>query len=137
MPEFKISKNKLLTLFVDRMMVDKGIDGMSLGEQADLRQALAKELDTEIQSAMLEALSIEQLEELDRRLDDGMTDEELELFFEYSEGVDFQAVVSGAMERFRAAYLGSKAVVEEIVEIESDEDGTMPSVLIGDLEGAY
>lgn len=134
MPEFKLSKNKLLTLFVDRMMVDKGVDGMSLGEQADLRTALAKELDTEIQSAMLDALSLEQLEELDRRLDDGMTDEELELFFEYSEGVDFQKVIKDAMERFRDAYLGKKS--EDVAE-ELDTDDAMPSSLIGDLEVAY
>lgn len=143
MPEFKVTKNKLLSLFIDRMMVDKGVDGMSLGEQADLRKALAAELDTQIQSAMLEALPEEKLVELDKQLDGGMTDEELELFFEYSAGVDFQSVIKDAMERFRKAYLGETsevAATEETAEVESEEEAesaVAPGILMTDVQGAF
>ena len=51
------------------------------------------------------ALTDDQLDELERRLDDGMTDRELDEFLEQS-GADFELAAARAMVDFRAKYLG-------------------------------
>lgn len=136
MPEFQISNNKLLSLFVDRLMADKGAGALGLDEQRALKTKLMRKLDRDIQEAMLDALPDERLEELDRRLDEGMTDEELELFFEYnSPEVEMKLIITRTLERFREDYLTTGAEGE--AETEALEAMMVPGVLIGDLEGGF
>ncbi len=143
MSEFYISRNKLLSLYIDQLMAHKGVGNLNLDEQKQLKAKLEQKLDYSIQEAMIDALSTEKLEELDRRLDEGMTDEELELFFEYnSPEVEMQSVLADVLENFRDEYLASAPEVGAVPEAEpgevAEQVGQMiPGELIGSLEGGF
>lgn len=144
MSEFYISRNKLLSLFIDQLMAHKGVGNLNLDEQRQLKAKLEQRLDYSIQEAMIDALSDEKLAELDKRLDEGMTDEELELFFEYnSPEVEMKSVLAEVLENFREEYLSSAPEVGAAVEAEPAEVASqveqmiVPGGLLSDLEGGF
>lgn len=104
MPEIKPTKTQVITMFVNKMMADKGIQGMTPEEEAALKEQLGMKLEEQIEQAMIRGLSDEKLDELEGLLERDATDEELEKFFDAS-GVDFQAVTEQTMMAFRKAYL--------------------------------
>lgn len=144
MSEFYISRNKLLSLYVDQLMAHKGVGSLNLDEQKQLKAKLEQKLDYSIQEAMIDALSNEKLEELDRRLDEGMTDEELELFFEYnSPEVEMKSVLADVLEKFSEDYLSSAPEVGAApeagpMEVASQvEQMVVPGGLLSDFEGGF
>ncbi len=108
MPEIKPTQTRIINTFVDKMMADKGLDAMSAEEQAELKKNLRVKVEEQIEQAMLRALSDAQLLELEKLVDDGVSDEELDRFFADS-GVDFTKAAEQAMIEFRKAFLASAA----------------------------
>ncbi len=104
MPESKPNQEEILSAFVIKMMQDKGLAGMPDEERNRLRMNLQEKLQEQIERALVEMLSDEQLLELDRRLDEGITDEEIETFF-LTSGADTDKVMTDAMKAFREAFL--------------------------------
>lgn len=100
MPENKPTKAKIINVFVDKMMSDKGVNDETLKEQ------LKAKLDEQIEQAMIRALPDEKLVELEAMLDRDASDDEIEKFFDES-GVDFQVAVEDTMAAFRAAFLNN------------------------------
>lgn len=100
--ETQPTKDSVISEFIDRMMAEKGVNA-DLGEKARLEQELGNRID----ESVVNALSDEQLITLDQQLDAGISDEDLERFFENS-GIDFAEVVKNTAENFRLAYLGGQ-----------------------------
>lgn len=104
MPESTPNQDQILSAFVIKMMQDKGITGMSEEERSRLRMSLQDKLEEQIERALIEMLSDEQLIELDKKLDEGVTDEEVEAFFLES-GADANQAMTDTMKAFREAFL--------------------------------
>ncbi len=105
MPETNLSDEKVLEIFVDNMITDKGVQ-VDAAQREALRQQLVTELNGTISQAIVMALPDEKAIELDQKIDAGMPDDEVESFFMNS-GIDFEAVTGAAMKHFRMAYLGA------------------------------
>ena len=105
MPNIKITQDQVIAVYLERMLKDKGEWAEDAQEQKRQIERLRQKLDERVEREMIRALSDDQLDELDRRLDDGMTDDEMEEFLENT-GVDFGAAARKAMVEFRAEYLG-------------------------------
>lgn len=106
MPEIKPTQTRFINTFVDKMMADKGLGVMSAEQQEELRKNLRVKVEEQIEQAMLRALSDAQLLELEKLVDNGASDEELDAFFE-SSGADFTKAAEQAMVEFRNAFLNS------------------------------
>lgn len=114
MPEEKPNQEKILSAFVIKMMADKGVEGMSSEDQDRLRMRLQEKLQEQVEQALVRMLTDEQLEELDRKLDAGASDEEIETFFAES-GADAEKAMTDAMAAFREAYMNmSTGVLGEV-----------------------
>lgn len=100
MPENKPTKAKVINVFVDKMMTDKGVSDVALKEQLEAK------LEEQIEQAMIRMLPDEKLVELEGILDRGAGDDEIEKVFDEA-GVDFQAVAEQTMAAFRAAFLAN------------------------------
>ena len=105
MPNIKITQDQVIAVYLERMLKDKGEWAEDAQEQKRQMERLRQKLDERVEREMIRALSDDQLDELERRLDDGMTDDEMEEFLENT-GVDFGAAARKAMIEFRAEYLG-------------------------------
>lgn len=111
MPETNYNDERVLMAFVDKMVTDKDAN-VSGGARTKLRGQLFEEMNRRIERAMIEALPDQLLIELDKSIDNGMTDEEIDEFFEGT-GIGFSEVVQQAMKDFREAYLNGSVVIEE------------------------
>lgn len=103
MPEIKFNDERVLMAFVDQMITDKDA-GIEASARAKLRDELYREMSERIERGVLDALPDQALIDLDGALDSGMTDEEIEEFFEGS-GVNFGEVAARTMKKFRDDYL--------------------------------
>lgn len=104
MSKIKITQERLLAAYINRLLIDKGELATDTKTQAKQREQLKRQINDAMEMAMVQALSDDQLEEFDRRLDDGMTDAEMEEFLEGT-GVDFVEATKKALIEFRAKYL--------------------------------
>lgn len=100
-------KEKVLSEFVERMITDKGGE-MTVEQRTQLAGSLREKLQEQIEQAMLRMLSDEQLVELEQMLDAGVSDDDLERFFDEA-GVDFSRAAAQAMTEFRKAYMEVEA----------------------------
>lgn len=103
MPKVRITQDKLLTAFVDRMLEDKGVKSADRRELVEQRRKLMEELEQYVNVAVIEALPDEKFLLLEKRLEEGVDDDELDEIFE---GVDYLPVAQKAMVEFREEYLG-------------------------------
>lgn len=101
-------KEKVLSEFVEKMVAEKGVAGMTPEQQAQLSKSLSEKLEEQIEQAMIKMLSDEQLVQLETMLDSNVSDEALEKFFDES-GVDFSQAAAQAMTEFRKAYMELEA----------------------------
>ena len=105
MPKIKITQDQMLAVYLERILKDKGEWAEDAQEQKRQIERLRQKLDDRVEREMMRVLSDDQLDELERRLDDGMDDDELEEFLGNT-GADFGAAARKAMIEFRAEYLG-------------------------------
>lgn len=108
MPKINFKEAELMAIYIDRLIADKGLATANREQYGELSRQLREQFDEACQKAMISALPDAKLEELSKKLDDGMTDDEIEKFFEGA-GVDFPKVVQETMIKFRADYLGKAA----------------------------
>ena len=83
-------QEQVIATFLERLLKEKGEWAVDTETQKRQVERLRRKLDDRVELEMMRALSDDQLDELERRLDDGMDDDELELFLEGT-GVDFAA----------------------------------------------
>ena len=110
MPENKLNDEKVLQMFVDRLIADKGGDMLDAKQKETLQGELMAELDERMQQAMIRALPDAKLMELEKMLDADASDEEIESFF-MSAGVDFDPEIRKVFEAFRTDYFKDKIKV--------------------------
>ena len=92
--------------FINQILDEKKIPGDSPQVRPTLVADLRARLINQIDRAMINALSAEQLDQLSQMLDgQALTDEQLQDFFRQS-GIDGQRVALDTMIRFRNYYLG-------------------------------
>ncbi len=103
MPEMKISDERVLAAFVDKMITDKNAL-VTERERTALYRILREQLNVKIEQAMLSALSDEEMMKLNTMLDEGASDEEIEALFNES-GADFAGAVEHALTEMRNNYL--------------------------------
>ena len=103
MPEMKISDERVLAAFVDKMITDKN-PLVTERERTELHRVLRAQLDMKVEQAMINALSDDELIRLDRMLTFGATDEEVESLFNESKA-DFPSVVKKTLTDLRTDYL--------------------------------
>lgn len=110
MPENKLNDEKVLRMFVDRLIADKGGDTLDAKQKETLQNELFEELDERIQQAMIRALPDAKLMELEGLLDADAPDEKIESFFKDA-GVEFDPAIRKAMDEFRTDYFKDKIKV--------------------------
>lgn len=110
MPENKLNDEKVLAMFVDRLIADKGGDTLDAKQKETLQRELLEELDERIQQAMIRALPDAKLMELEKLLDEDALDEEIEGFFKGADA-DFDPAIRKAMDEFRTDYFKDKIKV--------------------------
>jgi hypothetical protein len=114
MPEMKISDERVLAAFVDKMITDKNAL-VTEKERTALYRVLREQLNVKIEQAMLSALSDEEMIKLNEMLDDGASDDEIEALFNESDA-DFARAVERALTEMRTDYLehgDSDALIEQ------------------------
>lgn len=110
MPENKLDDEKVLRMFVDRLIADKGGDTLDVKQKGILQKELLEELDERIQQAMIRALPDAKLMELEKLLDEDAPDEIIEGLFKGA-GMDFDPAIRKAMDEFRTDYFKDKIKV--------------------------
>lgn len=93
----KISDERVLAAFVDKMITDKNAL-VTEQERTALYRVLREQVNVQIEQAMLSALDDEEMVRLNELLDEGASDEEIEALFN-----DSQADFAGAVERTLAS----------------------------------
>lgn len=113
MPEMKISDERVLAAFVDKMITDKNPQ-VTERERTALYRVLREQVNVKIEQAMLAALSDEEMARLNDLLDAGASDEEIEALFNES-GADFAGAVQRTLAAIRTEYLehGDEAALIE------------------------
>lgn len=107
MPENKLDDEKVLRMFVDRLIADKGGDTLDVKQKEILQKELLEELGERIQQAMIRALPDAKLMELEKLLDEDAPDEAIEGLFKGA-GMDFDPAIRKAMDEFRTDYFKDK-----------------------------
>lgn len=98
-----LSQDELLALFVEQLLVDKGVEATD-----ELRTDLALKISDRINMGILQGMSDEMLDKLNKALDDpNVSDEEIEKMINES-GVDVSKVTNDVMIAFRKEYLGKE-----------------------------
>ncbi len=110
MPETKLNDEKVLRMFVDRLIAEKGGESLEAKQKETLQGELLEELDERIQQAMVRALPDAKLMELEKLLDAEAPDEEIESFFSGA-GVDFNPALKKVMSDFQNDYFTDKVKV--------------------------
>ncbi len=106
-----ISDDKIMRSYIDDMITQKSVSGINSDQRARLRQKLIELFDERMQQEMITALPDEKLVELEDKLDNELSDDDLEKFFDES-GLDFGEVAKRALERFRDEYISGVLEVE-------------------------
>lgn len=110
MPGYKFNAQRTISSFLDQMIAARG-ENLNKTERLALRQKLSLELDQKIDQAIVAALPEDKLLELNRRMDAGMSDDDVEKFFDET-GIDFGKVALEAATQFRRDYLGEGKAAE-------------------------
>ena len=99
----KISDERVLAAFVDKMITDKNAL-VTEQERTALYRVLREQLNVKIEQAMLSALSDDEMMRLNTMLDEGASDDEIEALFNES-NADFAGAVERVLTEMRNDYL--------------------------------
>lgn len=92
--------------FIDEMIDEKQLSGVTDEVRAQLKFDLLAQLEDQINAALVNALAPDKVEALNDMLDqEGVTDEQVRQFIDGS-GIDSQRIAASTMLRFRDLYLG-------------------------------
>lgn len=95
-----------LTPFVDDLLRQKNLSGMTEEVFAQLRRDLASDLRQQIDRALIEALPDDKLDEFNALIGNSETTEEQLQQFMVDSGIDSVTIIARTMTRFRDYYLG-------------------------------
>lgn len=104
MPETNVSAQEAIDDFLDRMIEDKG-EVLTPEERLMRRKELKERLDGMVDEEMIAAVPDDKIIELDERMREGMTAEQVEAFL-LEAGADFDQAAIAALDRLRDEYLG-------------------------------
>lgn len=107
-----LSEEELVFLFVEQLMIDKGMADLDEALKNEIRDDLAKSLSFQVNRAILMALPDEEYEKLGEKLDSGEVTMEMVQEAVKAAGVDVNKVVQETMEKFRKVYLDDSGTVE-------------------------
>lgn len=108
MPNINSEQEQVLEAYVRQMVADKGLLEEDKKQNGKIQQELRAQLNEVMDRSLIDALPEDKLVELDKMLDAGATDDEITNFFDTT-GVDFEAAMKAAMEKFRNQYLGESS----------------------------
>lgn len=108
MPEENQNQSNPIEAMIERIAVLQGVETMPPENQVQLRAQIRKVVEDRVEDVMLNALSDEKLVELNQRLDEEMSDEELEQFF-MNAGVDYKPLLEQALSDLETAFRGSRS----------------------------
>ena len=109
-----MSNDELLDLFVEQMMIDKGLrNEVDADVFAVLKDDLKNRLASQISQAILVQLPDDKLEQLDRDLDNDTIDAEGFEKMVIGAGVDIEKTTQDVMMAFRGVYLGEQPTSAE------------------------
>lgn len=89
--------------FIDKLLEQKGVEGVEEEVRLQLRQDLLKRLEDKVNRAIVESLSQEQLVKFEHLLDTNKIDE-IQPFL-YNSGVNVHGIITRCMTEFQASYL--------------------------------
>ena len=93
--------------FIDQLITDKGVSGLTDEVRAELRKDLLQRLADQIDRAVINALPEDKAIELSEKIDDeSFGDDQINEFISNS-GVDIQRISLETMVKFRELYLGA------------------------------
>lgn len=101
------TNNDPINQFINQILDEKKIPGETPEVRAELVVDLRNQLMQQIDRAMINALSSDQVDELNQMLDDPNVDDQKLQQFMAESGVDGQQVATRVMIEFRKAYLGN------------------------------
>ena len=101
MPETNQNQQNLAEIAVERLVAAHSNEAMTPAEREEVRAWATRVVGDGINEVLLQALSDEQLEELDRRMEAGASQDEVEQFF-LSAGVDYQPILEQALQQIVA-----------------------------------
>ena len=96
MPNENQDQQNLIEATIEQLANTRMYKGMTAEEQSAVREQAEAEVEDCIKDVLLRALSTEQLEELNRRMDAGMSDEEEQEFF-LNAGIDYRPLLVQAL----------------------------------------
>lgn len=107
MPRFTLTKERVLSAFVNQMIADKGLTTLGQPEKTKLKAKILDELNSQLERAIIAALPDEKLAQLSDLLDADtkVTDEQIEGIFRGHEE-KYEIVVAQTMKAFRMEFLG-------------------------------
>lgn len=108
MSSLVLTKDRVMSAFVNQMIKDKGLDGLRQPEKTKLRAKLLSELSTQIEMAFLRSMSDEDLVQLNEMLDNGASDEEINTLLDAAI-TDYEGVAAKTMKAFRVGFLKGAA----------------------------
>jgi hypothetical protein len=89
--------------FIDKLLQEKGVEGVDEEVRLQLRNDLLRRLEDQVNRAIVDSLSPEQLAKFEHLIDAKQIDE-IQPFL-YNSGVNVQGIVARCMSEFHASYL--------------------------------
>lgn len=110
MPGLKFNEERAMIAFADKLIVDKGITGLTNDQRGRLRRNLVDEMSNRLEEAVIMSLPDDKIIELEKLLDGEVTEEQVDTLLDGS-GVDFKAVYMRGLKDFRDSYLAGEIEV--------------------------
>ena len=109
-----MSNEEIIEVFIEGLIIDKGLEDLSEEEKDDVRDELNEKLTDFLTQALVNALPEDKVDELDDMIDAGAAEPENVRKLLDDAGVDSGKVVVDALQKFRELYLNpADSQVEE------------------------
>ena len=108
----QMSEDQLIDLFVDSLLAEKGVEGVSDEVLKGMHDELRENLIFQVNRAVIAQLPDDKLDELNRQLDAGTANEETMAELVKSADLDTDKIVQETMADFREVYLKGEANVQ-------------------------
>jgi hypothetical protein len=98
-----LQDSQAATQFVDRLIEEKGLQGLDAEIREQLRKDLLRRLEDRINRAVVDALNAQQVAQLEHIIDTNQVDKIQD--FLYKQGVNVNGLIAKVMTEFHASYL--------------------------------
>ena len=114
-----LTDEQALDLFVDQLIYDKGMGEMSEDLKNEIHADLKERIIFQINRAIIAQLPDNELDTLNKGLDDGTATEDMINELVAKAGIDTNGIIEDTMLKFRAVYLGEDAGAAEAGKVEA------------------